>query len=180
MKIRIKEAKYGITALGQDLENWANTKGVNFKKLTSQKKPGSYGATISDIMYQIGNKYALIRYQTVAGAPRLNELKMWILDAPDPKATVLAGFPFIQDFGNIKVNLERIISSKGTESPSWNKASIEKLLRDLTVDKQSRNFNDAEAYETAQSILDDKPGLEDAIKNNYRVTDVVGWLADKM
>lgn len=175
----LKES-YGITKLEADLINWAASKGLNFKKLTSQKKPGSYGSSVSDRMYQIGDKYVLTRYQTTPGAPRLNELKMWILDAPSPKATVLAGFPFVQDFGNIRVNLEKIISAKGVEAPSWNRASIEKLLHDLSVDKQYRNFNDAEAYETAKAILDDHPGLEAAVQNIYKIRDVVGWLADKM
>lgn len=182
--IRLKDLlneAYGQMKLAADLEAWAKKAGVNFKKLNSQKKPAQYGGSISDTFYQIGDKFILIRYTTVPGAPRLNELKMWILDKPDTSAKVLAGFSYIEDFSNnITLNLQKLVTGKGKEATKWNKQSVEKLLKDLQKDKQYRNASDAEAFDIANSILDDSEGLEKAIQQIYKVRDVQGWLADKI
>jgi hypothetical protein len=62
---------------------------------------------------------------------------------------------------------------------SWNRQKIEKLIKDLRADKQFRgSVSDAEAFEVAQGILDDEPGLEKAVKQIYKVKDVAGWLAN--
>ena len=181
--IKLKELlneAYGQMKLAADLEAWAKNAGVNFKKLSSKKKPADYGGSTSDTFYQIGDKYILVRYTTVPGAPRLNELKMWILDKPDTSAKNLAGFSWINDFSNIKVNLDKIVKSKGKEATAWNKVSVEKLLKDLQKDRKYRNMNDAEAFDVANSILDDNEGLEKAIQQIYKVRDVQGWLANKI
>lgn len=180
LKQLLNEA-YGQKKLAADLEAWAKKAGVNFKKLSSKKKDDKFGGTTTDTFYQIGDKYILIRYTTTPGAPSLNELKMWILDKPDTSGKVLAGFPYISDFRrDIPVNLEKMVSAGGKEAETWNKQKIEKLLKDLQKDRQYRNMSDAEAFDVANSILDDNEGLEKAVQQIYKVRDVQGWLANKI
>ena len=57
---------------------------------------------------------------------------------------------------------------------------IEKLIKDLAKDKKYNKFNDNQAADMAQSILDDNEGLEAGIEKVYRVRDAAGWLADKI
>ena len=181
MKIRIiKEAKYGVIALGQDLEAFANKNSLNFKKLSSEKKPAGYGGSSSNIFYQIGDKFALVRYITVPGAPRLNELSFFLIDKPDMSAKVLGSSQFVEDFYEIESVLKRAGITGGKEVTSWDKNKIDKLIKDLSKDKNYNNFSGDQAFDMAQSILDDNEGLENAIKMNYGIEDVVGWLANKI
>ncbi len=185
MKIRIiKEAKYGITSLASDLESWANRNMISIKKISSEKKPGPYGASISNTFYQVGDKFALLRYETVTGAPRLNQLRFAIFDKPDLSTKPISVENYVEDFGYIQNMLEKLNLKGGsgstTSAKTWTKKEIDTLVRDLVREKRYTNFNDDEAFEMAQSILANESGLEDAIKNVYGVTDVVGWLADKI
>jgi hypothetical protein len=159
---------YGSTKLSADIENWANSKGLNFKKLSAKKSPGNYGASISNTFLQVGDKYVLVRYETVPGAPRLNQLRFFILDKPDLSAKVLASADYVEDFGYVQSALEKAISASG------------KVIRDLSKDKKYNKFSDAQAGDMAQSILDDNEGLERAIQQIYKVSDAAGWLADRL
>jgi len=183
LKDLLNEA-YGSQKLGQDLQSWASENNVAFAKISAQKKPASYGGSISDTLYRVGIYHALVRYVTVPGAPRLNELKMWLLDGPEKNANVIASKAFIEDFRYVKDILVKYVlptsKMKTRSNNTWDKAKIDRLIRDLSADKQYRSFNDAEAFEVAQSILDDHPGLEDAVKSIYRIQDVQGWLANKI
>jgi hypothetical protein len=172
---------YGMTKLSADLESWAVKNGLNFKKVSSEKKPGQYGSSISNNFYQIGDKFALIRYETVTGAPRLNQLRFFVLDAPNTQAKVLSGINYVEDFSEIQQALEKVSLKGGAKTQkTWTKGEINSLIRDLVSDKRYNKFTDDQAFEMAQSILADQSGLEDAIKNAYGVTDAVGWLADRL
>jgi hypothetical protein len=172
---------YGSTKLSADIENWANSKGLNFKKLSAKKSPGNYGASISNTFLQVGDKYVLVRYETVPGAPRLNQLRFFILDKPDLSAKVLASADYVEDFGYVQSALEKAISASGKEAENWNvKSKLDKFIRDLSKDKKYNKFSDAQAGDMAQSILDDNEGLERAIQQIYKVSDAAGWLADRL
>lgn len=173
---------YGSRQLGVDLQSWANQKQVNFKKLDSNKRAGSYGSTLSDTFYQIGDKFALVRYETVAGAPRMNQLMFFVLDAPNTSAKVLGGEKYVTDFSYVERVLDSVKDFKASRSlESWNKQKIQALLSDLSKGMRDGNkISDDEAFELAQSALADNPGLEDAIKKTYKVIDVVGWLANSI
>ena len=174
----IKEGRYGMMALAQDLESWANTNGLNFKKLSSEKKPGNYGSNISYLYYQIGDKYALLKYSTTPGAPRLNELRFYVLDQPNTAAKVLASVSFVEDFSYIRAALEKAGLKTSANIETWNKIKIAQLVKDLRKEKSINQFTDAQAFDMSNSILSDNPGLEDSIRKNYGVKDVVGWLAN--
>jgi hypothetical protein len=175
----LKEA-YGVNKLAADLEAWAKKEGVNFKKVSSEKKPGNYGSTVTNTFYQIGDKFCLVRTETVTGAPRLNQLIFHITDKPDMTAKSLGGSNYVSDFSDITSILKKANIVGGKEVTHWDKNKIEKFVKDLGRDKKYNKFNDDQAFEMAQSILDDNEGLEKGIKTNYRVTDAAGWLADKM
>lgn len=172
---------YGVNKLAADLEAWAKKAGLNFKKVSAKKEPGAYGATVTNTFYQIGDKFCLVRYETVAGAPRLNQLKFHVVDRPDMSAKSLGGANYVGSFGDVTdvLNKAKIVSST-KEVTTWNKQSIEKLIKDLQKDKQYRNTNDAEAFDIAKGILDDNEGLEKAIQQIYKVRDAQGWLANKI
>jgi len=181
--IRLKELLnegYGVQKLAADLDAWAKKEGVNFKKVSSEKKPGNYGATVTNTFYQIGDKFCLVRTETVAGAPRLNQLMFHVTDKPDMAAKSLAGSNYVGDFGDITDVLEKAKIVGGKEMETWNKAKVEKFVKDLGRDKKYNKFSDDQAFEMAQSVLDDNAGLETAIKNIYKVRDAAGWLANKM
>jgi hypothetical protein len=181
--IRLKDLLnegYGVQKLAADLEDWANKAGLNFKKLSSEKKPGSYGSTISNTFYQIGDKYCLVRYETVAGAPRLNQLMFHVTDKPDMSAKTLGGSNYVGDFGDVTSVLKKVNIVGGKEMETWDKSKVDKFVKDLGRDKKYNKFSDDQAFEMAQSVLDDNAGLETAIKNIYKVRDAAGWLANKM
>lgn len=176
----IKEA-YGSTKLSADIENWANSKGLNFKKLSSKKSPGNYGSSISNTFFQVGDKYVLVRYETVAGAPRMNQLRFFIVDKPDLSAKVLAGVNYVQDFGYVQSELEKAGLAGGKEATNLTaKSKLDKFIRDLSKDKKYNKFTDAQAFDMAQSMIDDNEGLERAIQQAYKVKDAVGWLANRL
>lgn len=179
LKSLLKEA-YGSTKLAADLESWAKKNGLNFKKVSVKKQPGPYGATISNTFYQVGDKFALIRYETVAGAPRLNQLRFFITDTPDLSGKAFAKVDFIDDFGYVQNALEKAGLKGGKEMENWNKSKLDKFVKDLGKDKRYNKFSDAQAADMAQSVLDDNEGLEKAIQQIYRVRDAAGWLANKM
>jgi hypothetical protein len=181
--IRLKDLLtegYNMTKLGADLESWAKKNGLNFKKVSSEKKPGPYGSSISNTFYQIGDKYALVRYETVTGAPRLNQLRFAIFDKPDLASKATSVQNYVDDFGYVEQALEKAGLKGGKEVTKWTKGTVDKLVKDLGKDKKYNKFTDAQAGDMAQSVLDDNEGLEQAIKSIYRVRDAAGWLADKM
>jgi len=181
--IRLKDLLtegYNMTKLGADLESWAKKTGLNFKKVSSEKKPGPYGSSISNTFYQVGDKFAIVRYETVTGAPRLNQLKFAVLDKPNTSAKVLSAVNYVDDFGYVEQALEKAGIKGGKEVTKWTKGTIDKFVKDLDKDKKYNKFTDAQAGDMAQSVLDDNEGLEQAIKSIYRVRDAAGWLADKM
>ena len=179
LKDLLNEA-YGSQKLSADLEGWAKKQGVNFKKLSTDKKPGNYGGSTSNTFYQIGDKFALVRYVTVGGAPRLNELSFFLIDKPDMTAKVLGSAKFVEEFYDIESVLKRAGIVGGKEATNWDKPKIEKLIKDLSKDKKYNKFSDDQAFEMAQSILRDNEGLEAAIEKVYRVRDAAGWLANKI
>jgi hypothetical protein len=179
LKDLLNEA-YGAMKVGADLESWAKRKGINFKKVSAKKNPGPYGASISDTFYQIGDKFALVRYETVTGAPRMNQLKFYLIDKPDTSAKVFYKDEYLEDFYGIQSALEKAGLKGGKEVTHWDKSKVEKFVKDLSKDRKYHKFNDNQAFDMAQSILHDNEGLEKAIKANYRVSDAAGWLADKL
>ncbi|CAB4142253.1 hypothetical protein UFOVP449_10 [uncultured Caudovirales phage] len=179
LKHLLNEA-YGGNKLVADLEAWAKKNGVNFKKLSAEKQSGAYGGTTTNTFYQIGDKFCLIRYETVGGAPRLNQLKFHIVDKPNMNAKSLGGINFVGDFSDVTSILNKAGIKGGKEVQSWNKQTVEKLLKDLQKDSKYRNANDAEAFDLAKGILDDNEGLEKAIEQIYKVRDAQGWLANKI
>lgn len=60
---------------------------------------------------------------------------------------------------------------------TWTKAKLDKFVKDLTVD--GRHGDDA-AFDIADGILSSEEGLKEAIKKFYSVSDVQGWLANKI
>ena len=148
--------------------------------MSSEKKPGPYGSSISNTFYQVGDKFAIVRYETVTGAPRLNQLKFAVLDKPNTSAKVLSAVNYVDDFGYVEQALEKAGIKGGKEVTKWTKGTIDKFVKDLDKDKKYNKFTDAQAGDMAQSVLDDNEGLEQAIKSIYRVRDAAGWLADKM
>jgi len=179
LKSLLKEA-YGVNKLAADLEAWAKKEGVNFKKVSSEKKPGNYGSTVTNTFYQIGDKFCLVRTETVTGAPRLNQLIFHITDKPDMTAKSLGGSNYVEEFSSITDVLQKAKIVGGKEMETWDKAKVDKLVKDLGRDKKYNKFDDSQASEMAQSVLDDNAGLETAIKNIYKVRDADGWLAHKM
>lgn len=180
LKSLLKEA-YGSIKLSTDIESWAKSNRLNFKKLSSKKSPGRYGGSISDTFFQIGDKYVLVRYEAVGGAPRFNQLRFFIIDKPDTSAKVLAKVDYVDDFGYVQNALEKAGLASGKEVENWNiKSKLDRFIKDLSKDKRYNKFTDAQAGDMAQSILDDNEGLERAIQQIYRVKDVAGWLADKL
>lgn len=179
LKDLLNEA-YGSQKLTVDLQNWATAAGVNFKKLSMDKKPGNYGGSTTNTFYQIGDKFALVRYVTVGGAPRLNELSFFLIDKPDMSAKVLGSAKFVEEFYDIESVLKRVGVTAGKETSVWDKNKIDSLIRDLAKDKRYNNFTDDQAFEMAQSILADNEGLAAAIQQIYKVTDPTGWLANRI
>tara|TARA_R100000789_G_C3014181_1_gene152021 strand:+ start:249 stop:461 length:213 start_codon:yes stop_codon:yes gene_type:complete len=57
------------------------------------------------------------------------------------------------------------------------KKDIEKLVDTLGFDEHT---GDAEAYDIADGILYDTPGLEAGIRKHFGVGDPQGWLADRI
>jgi hypothetical protein len=63
------------------------------------------------------------------------------------------------------------------EAKVMSKKDIDKLVKELVAD--GRHGDDA-AFDIADGILFDEEGLEAGIKKHYRVSDVQGWLADRI
>lgn len=181
LKSLLKEA-YGVQKATKAIEDFAKNNSLTFKKLNQVKKPGNYGGGTTYTFYQIGDKYIVTIYKQVPGAPRLNSVGVYIVDKPaiDAKGS---GMPDVgadyeitdylkkQSFGN---------AAEKSAATKWNKSKLDKFIKDLGADKAYNKFTDDQAWDMAQSILDDEEGLEDAIKREYRVSDVVGWLANRL
>ena len=179
LKDLLNEA-YGAMKVGADLESWAKRKGVNFKKVSAKKSAAAHGVSISDTFYQIGDKFALVRYETVPGAGRLNQLKFYLIDKPDTSAKIFDKHEYVEDFYGIQHSLDKADLQGGKEVTNWNKTKVEKFVKDLGKDRKYNKFSGNQAFDMAKQILRDTKGLENAIKTNYRVTDAAEWLADKM
>jgi hypothetical protein len=103
-----------------------------------------------------------------------------ITDKPDMTAKSLGGSNYVGDFGDVTSVLKKVNIVGGKEMATWDKSKVDKFVKDLGRDKKYNKFSDDQAFEMAQSVLDDNAGLEKAIQTIYKVKDAAGWLADKM
>ena len=78
----------------------------------------------------------------------------------------------------IREEIKRIIAEGST---SWNKPKIEKALRELQQGAQEAgDIDDSMAYDLADSWIADNPGVDAAIKKHYGVSDVIGFVANRI
>jgi len=63
------------------------------------------------------------------------------------------------------------------ESKIMSKSDIQKLIKKLGSDGP---VDDDSAFDIADGILYDEPGLKAGIKKHFGVTDAQGWLANKI
>jgi len=54
---------------------------------------------------------------------------------------------------------------------------INQIVKELVSDGI---HSDCEAYDIAQNVLFDEPGMKEGIIKHFRVSDPVGWLADRI
>jgi hypothetical protein len=178
--------KFGVQALGELLEGYAKEKGITFSKHDYMKQPGNYGGSTTYTFYQMGNKYGVVRYTTVPGAPRLNNLTFFVTEKPELTEKALAGVQMIDSAYEVRDVLDRVEfkqaeATQPTEkTKKWTKAQIDKFVNSVRGDLRGEGMSDDQAYDMAKNILYNENGLEDSIKKELKVTDVVGWLADKI
>lgn len=66
-------------------------------------------------------------------------------------------------------------------SEAWTKQRIDRELRELSLGAQEfGDIDDSMAYDIARTWIDDNPGIEAAIKKYYNVTDVIGFVANRV
>lgn len=85
MKIKLFEQflneGFGVQAIEKSLQSYAESKKLTFKKLDTIIKKGNYGSSTSFTSFQFGNKFVVVKYEKVAGAPRFNSVKVFITEA---------------------------------------------------------------------------------------------------
>lgn len=178
LKSLLSEA-YGVQKATKAIEDFAKKNSLVFKKVNQVKRPGAYGGGTVYTFYQLGDKYIVTIYKQVPGAPRLNSVGVYIVDHPaiDSKGS---GMPDVGADYEVEDFLKKQSFGNAEEKNTWSKAKVDKFVKDLSADKSYNSFTDDQAWDMAQSILHNEEGLESAIKQHYRVTDVVGWLADRL
>jgi hypothetical protein len=59
------------------------------------------------------------------------------------------------------------------------KEQFNAIMEEVRSYSEDGPLDDDAAYVAAEDVLDDNPGLKEYIKKTYRVSDVIGWLADE-
>ena len=59
------------------------------------------------------------------------------------------------------------------------KQQFNAIMKEVRSYSEDGPMDDDAAYVAAEDVLDDNPGLKEYIKKTYRVSDVIGWLADE-
>ena len=59
------------------------------------------------------------------------------------------------------------------------KEQFNAIMKEVRSYSEDGPLDDDAAYCAAEDILDDNPGLKEYIKKTYRVSDVIGWLANE-
>ena len=64
------------------------------------------------------------------------------------------------------------------------KSKVDAILKDLShvqaeVEADGMVFDDSFAFEIAQNVIDDNPGLKEYIEQKIGASDYVGWLANQ-
>ena len=71
--------------------------------------------------------------------------------------------------------------NEGSDPRTWSKAQIDKELRELNMGaKDAGDIDDTMAYDIAFDWVHDNAGVDKAIMKHYRVTDVVGFVANRI
>lgn len=60
------------------------------------------------------------------------------------------------------------------------KNQFNKIMKELRSLNEDGPMDDDAAYYAAEDFLSEYKGLEEYIKRVYRVSDVIGWLADEI
>jgi len=60
------------------------------------------------------------------------------------------------------------------------KSQFNKVMKKVHSIKEDGPMDDEAAFDTAEFILMDNPGLKEYIQNTLHVRDVQGWLADEI
>jgi len=60
------------------------------------------------------------------------------------------------------------------------KNQFNKIMKELRSLNEDGPMDDDAAYSAAEDFLSEYKGLEEYIKRVYRVSDVIGWLADEI
>lgn len=59
------------------------------------------------------------------------------------------------------------------------KEQFNAIMTEVRSYSEDGPLDDDAAYCAAEDVLDDNPGLKEYIEKTYRVSDVIGWLADE-
>lgn len=80
-----------------------------------------------------------------------------------------------------KIETNESAITEGSDPRTWSKAQIDKELRELNMGaKDAGDIDDTMAYDIAFDWVHDNAGVDKAIMKHYRVTDVVGFVADRI
>lgn len=183
---------WSITNVLTWLKEFATSKNVEAKLITKEKKPTGYGGSMTLYDFKIGNLKVVVVDDKVAGAPRLNEIRVIIgKEIPGEKWKVTGVALTSMSGGKETVikNLEsRFVAGDSTGSKpaggekaaAWTQEKLKKELASLQQGaKEAGDIDDAAAWDIADSWLADNPGVETAIKKYYpKVSDFKGFVAN--
>jgi hypothetical protein len=176
-KIILKEAS-GIKAAKEIIDSAASQLGTTTQQIS--KVPIISRGYPAGNMYKltVGDVQVVIKDNKVAGAPRLNDVEVFVLS--EPGATTGRRFSSDSDFSGLSqaiIEKSKVVAPtlQSKEPIKWTSDKLNELLKSLGGEKTTEN----EAFELADNILREYPGLEEYVKKNYRVRDVQGWLANQ-
>lgn len=166
------------------VEDAAKELGLSFKE-TKKTPLKSFGYDAGMMYnYMVGPVEVVIKNSKCPGAPRLNDVELYILT--EPGSTKGRQFTSYSSAGydTVKAEIEKKMGDKKEPAQpakmqtDWTKAKLDSLIKDLR--KREEPVDDDGLWDIAQGIFAEYDGLEDFIKKEKGVQDPLGWFVNQI
>lgn len=169
-----KMVKSYIETIAQELD-------LPFKEI--KKTPiKSYGYDAGTMYnYRLGGAEAVIKNNKVPGAPRMNNVELFILQEPGAeKGRVFRSY---ERLDTIKDAISKVLNGKDNPKEiekTWTKEDVDSLIKDLRSESEVKKMKDEELFDIVDGIFNTHKGLEDFIKKELKIGDPSGWFVNKI
>jgi len=165
------------------LQPIADDLGADLIKGEKKVEKSPHGSVYTNQYYMIGDVKILLKDAKVPGMGA-DDVELWVLDQKDPTKGIrfsgMNGYSGLLDLISGQMGATGGTPAEPEPEP-YTMSKLEALLLDLkSAGGDEGPVGDDEAFDLADGILADEPGLEKFLRMKLRIRDPLGWLANKI